>query len=74
MIGRLGGTVSQLHEHQRNGETVDPKQLAEQAFTEVETDLAGLSRWMYENPEIGFEEHETSARLVEFLARPRVRR
>ncbi len=47
---------------------MDPKQLAEQAFTEVETDLAGLSRWMYENPEIGFEEYETSARLAEFLA------
>ncbi len=47
---------------------MDPKQLAEQAFGEIETDLARLSRWMYENPEIGFEEYETSARLAEFLS------
>ncbi|MFV1999385.1 MAG: M20 family metallopeptidase, partial [Acidimicrobiia bacterium] len=29
--------------------------------------LHELSQWMYENPEIGFQEHETSARMVEVL-------
>ena len=60
--------MSQLHEHQRDEETVDPKQRAERAIAAVETDLAGISRWMYEHPEVGFEEHETSARLAEFLS------
>ena len=31
--------------------------------------LIELSRWMYEHPEIAFEERETSARLAEFLRR-----
>ena len=60
--------MSQLHEHQRDEETVDPKQRAERAIAAVETDLAGISRWLYEHPEVGFEEHETSARLAEFLS------
>ncbi len=44
-----------------------PKETAAKAFDEVEHELRDLSRWMYENPEIAFEEVETSARLVEFL-------
>jgi amidohydrolase len=43
------------------------KQDAAQAYTGVERDLIQISRWMYDNPEVGFEEHDTSARLVEFL-------
>jgi amidohydrolase len=30
-------------------------------------ELTDISRWMYENPEIAFEERETSARLADFL-------
>jgi len=44
------------------------KKRAEERFTEAEQELRELSRWMYENPELGYEEHETSRRLVEFLA------
>lgn len=37
------------------------------AFEEVEPDLQAISRWLYENPELGFEEFESSARLAAFL-------
>ncbi|MDH3259656.1 MAG: M20 family metallopeptidase [Acidimicrobiia bacterium] len=47
---------------------MDLKARADKAFTDVETALAGINRWMYDNPEIGFEEHNTSARLASFLA------
>lgn len=43
------------------------KERAEAAFDEVERELIQISRWMYDNPETGFEEHNTSSRLVEFL-------
>jgi len=43
------------------------KQRAEQAFTSVEEELRSISRWMYDNPEIGYEEFESSRRLGEFL-------
>jgi amidohydrolase len=46
---------------------VDHKQRAEKAFAAAEDGLRSLSRWMYDNPEIGFEEHDTSARLAEFM-------
>ena len=36
---------------------------------EVRPQLADISRWMYENPELAYEEHESSARLADFLAR-----
>ena len=48
-------------------ETMDQKERARAAFDEVEGELIQISRWMYEYPEVGFEEHATSARLVEFL-------
>ena len=35
------------------------KQRAEEAFQAVEAELAEISRWMYENPEIGYQEHES---------------
>ncbi|MBT8212032.1 MAG: M20 family metallopeptidase [Acidimicrobiia bacterium] len=43
------------------------KQRAQDQFTAVESDLRDISRWMYENPEIAWEERETSARLAAFL-------
>lgn len=36
-------------------------------FELVEEDLRELSRWMYEHPEIAFQEHDSSARLAAFL-------
>jgi len=47
---------------------VDAKQRARERFEEIEQDLRDLSRWMYEHPEIAYEERETSARLAAFLA------
>lgn len=46
---------------------MDLKQGAAQAYAGVDSELIQISRWMYDNPEVGFEEHDTSARLVEFL-------
>ena len=43
------------------------KHRAQNAFQSVEGDLQQLSRWMYEHPEIAFQEHDTSARLAAFL-------
>lgn len=44
------------------------KKLATEAFTAVESELRSLSRWMHENPETAYEEHEASSRLADFLA------
>ncbi|HEX9854176.1 MAG TPA: M20 family metallopeptidase [Acidimicrobiia bacterium] len=46
---------------------MDAKQAAAQAFEAVEGDLRQISRWLYENPEVAYEEHESSHRLVEFM-------
>lgn len=46
---------------------MDPKQRALSAFESVEAELKEISRWMYEHPEIAFQEHESSRRLAEFL-------
>ncbi len=43
------------------------KQAAEAAFSAVEEDLRATSKWMYDNPELGFAEFETSRKLSEFL-------
>jgi amidohydrolase len=43
------------------------KQTATEVFTGVEEELRSISRWMYENPELKFEEFESSRRLSEFL-------
>ena len=48
---------------------VSQKQVAERSFTVVEDELCSLSQWMYENPELGFEEFEASERLSSFLSR-----
>jgi amidohydrolase len=47
---------------------MDLKTRAEQALAAVEPELVDINQWMYHNPEIGFEEFETSARLAGFLA------
>lgn len=47
---------------------MDQKARAEQAFADVESELADINQWMYDNPEVGFEEHNTSARLAQFMA------
>ncbi len=43
------------------------KHRATEAFAEVEVELRSISKWMYENPELAFEEFESSRRLSEFL-------
>ncbi len=45
------------------------KERAESAFGAVEGELRSISLWMYENPELGFEERESSGRLAGFLER-----
>jgi amidohydrolase len=46
---------------------VSRKEVARQAFEAVEAELREISRWMYENPEIGYQEYETSRRLASYL-------
>jgi amidohydrolase len=43
------------------------KETAEAAFAAVEDDLREISRWLYENPEIQYQEHESSAKLAGYL-------
>jgi len=47
---------------------VEAKARAEQHFAAAEQDLRALRTWMYEHPEVAFEEKETSRHLAEFLA------
>lgn len=44
------------------------KETAEAAFSSVEKELRELSRWLYDNPEIQYQEHESSARLARYLS------
>ena len=46
---------------------MDLKAVAEEHYREVESDLQAISTWMYENPETGYQEFETSAKLAQFL-------
>lgn len=46
---------------------MDIKSTVTARFDEVENELHEISKWMYENPELAYEERETSARLVQFL-------
>ncbi len=46
---------------------MDHKQVVVDRFSAVEPDLRDISKWLYENPEIAYEERASSARLVEFL-------
>lgn len=43
------------------------KQEAENQFSAYEEQLRELARWMYQNPEIAYEEVQTSAKMVELL-------
>ncbi|MGI9665963.1 MAG: M20 family metallopeptidase [Acidimicrobiia bacterium] len=43
------------------------KQRAAETFDAAEPSLQELSRWMYENPELAYVEHNTSAKMVEAL-------
>ncbi|MDX1689720.1 MAG: M20 family metallopeptidase [Acidimicrobiia bacterium] len=43
------------------------KQAAADRFDAVQDDLVSLSRWLYEHPELAYEEHESAARLAGFL-------
>jgi amidohydrolase len=45
----------------------DRKRRAAERFEAVEAALLDLSRWMHDNPEVAYQEHHTSQRLVEFL-------
>lgn len=44
------------------------KERATEAFDAVESELVETSRWMYEHPELGYEEYESSQRLSQILA------
>jgi amidohydrolase len=44
------------------------KDRAAAAFEGVESELLELSHWMYDNPEVGYQEFETSRRLAEYLS------
>lgn len=44
------------------------KQTATAAFEAVAAELTDISRWMYENPEIRYEEFQTSEKLAGFLS------
>ena len=46
---------------------MDSKARADEGFEKVEEDLKEISRWMYENPELGYQEHQSSRRLAAFL-------
>ena len=45
----------------------DLKQRAREAFEGAEQELRDLSRWMYDNPEPAYKEHEASRRVAELL-------
>jgi amidohydrolase len=44
------------------------KEAATKAFDTVEADLIDISNWMHDNPELGYQEHQASAKLAGFLA------
>jgi len=44
------------------------KDTARETVGRFEGELRDLSRWMYDHPEIAFEEYETSAKLAQYLA------
>ncbi|MCL1587559.1 MAG: M20 family metallopeptidase [Actinomycetia bacterium] len=47
---------------------MDTKTRAERSFDQAQPDLEQLSQWMYDNPELGYEEFETSLRMAEMLS------
>ncbi|HKY46373.1 MAG TPA: amidohydrolase, partial [Acidimicrobiia bacterium] len=47
---------------------MDAKSSARATVESSSDELADLSRWMYHNPEVAFQEHRTSAKLAEYLS------
>ncbi len=47
---------------------MDTKERVRSRLEDLEGRLIALSRWMYENPEVAYQEHESSRRLVELLS------
>jgi amidohydrolase len=47
---------------------VTKKQQAKDEFSRHKSALLEISRWMYDNPEVGYEEHQTSRKYVDVLA------
>lgn len=47
---------------------MNAKERAQQRYQETDADLRAISRWLYDNPELSYQEHQSSARLAEFLA------
>lgn len=47
---------------------MDSKTYAQDEFSKHEPELLATSRWMYDNPELGHEEYQTSQRYVDILA------
>ena len=47
---------------------MDSKKQAQDEFSKHEPELLETSRWMYDNPELGHEEHQTSQKYVDILA------
>lgn len=48
---------------------MDPKQAVVQRYHDVKAELHDIAHFMYEHPELAYEEFEASARLADFLAR-----
>ncbi|HEX7098896.1 MAG TPA: M20 family metallopeptidase [Acidimicrobiia bacterium] len=46
-----------------------PRDTVRARVDEIRDQLAEISRWMYQNPELAYEERRSSARLVDFLTR-----
>ena len=46
---------------------MDRQSMAKDRLTEAEDELRQISRWMYDHPEVAYQEHESSARLAGFL-------
>jgi amidohydrolase len=44
------------------------KETAETAFSAAESDLREISRWLYENPEIQYQEYQSSAKIAAYLS------
>jgi amidohydrolase len=46
---------------------MDPKSSAQATIASHAEELRDISRWMFHNPEVAFQEHETSAKLAGYL-------
>ena len=46
---------------------MDPKQHARRRVADADADLRALSRWMYDHPELAFEEHGAARRIATLL-------